>query len=236
MKKGMPSETKGRLYVVATPIGNLGDLTFRALETLREVSFIACEDTRQTLKLMNRYELRKRLVSYYQPREKQQIPYIIRQLQEGLDVALVSDAGTPGISDPGFPLIKKALEEGIPVIPIPGVSAATAALSVSGLSTHKFLYCGFPPVKKGSVKKMLESLTGEDATLIFYLPPRRLESFLQIIEKVMPEREMVIARELTKLHEEFLRGTPGSILSQLKPVHLKGEATVLISGKTRQKK
>ncbi len=151
----------GRLFVVGTPVGNLEDITLRALRVLGEVAAIACEDTRQTLKILNRYGIRKPLLSYFQPQEGRRIPEIVRLLQEGKDVALVSDAGTPGISDPGFPLIRAALKEGIPVVPIPGPSAVTTALSASGLPTHRFLFVGFPPPKATGLRKLLESLAAE---------------------------------------------------------------------------
>ncbi len=154
----------GRLFVVGTPVGNLEDITLRAVRVLGEVAAIACEDTRQTLKILNRYGIRKPLLSYFQPQEGRRIPEIVRLLLEGKDVALVSDAGTPGISDPGFPLIRAALKEGIPVVPIPGASAVTAALSASGLPTHRFLFVGFPPPKATGLRKLLESLAAEKAT------------------------------------------------------------------------
>ena len=224
----------GRLFIVATPIGNLDDLTFRAVEVLRSVFLIACEDTRHTRKLLNRYEITKKLISYYEPKEKQKIPIIIQHLKEGKDVALVSDAGTPGISDPGFPLIRKAIEEGISVSPIPGASAATVALCASGLPTHKFLFLGFPPPKKIAAGKLLRSLSEETATLIFYLPPRKLEFFLQSVWDSLGDRQVVLARELTKIHEEFVRGTAQEILQQLHSASFKGEATLLIEGKRRK--
>lgn len=223
-------ENKGKLYIVATPIGNLEDLTLRALRILDEVDWIACEDTRQTRKLLNRYQLKKNLISYYQPKERQKIPKIIKLLKEGHDVALVSDAGTPGLSDPGFPLIKEAIDEGINIVPIPGASALTAALSASGLSTHRFLFIGFPPPKKEATRKLLSSLKGEEGTLVFYLPLRRLFSFLSLIAEVMGPRHVVIAREMTKMHEEFLRGTPAELFMNLEKRKLKGESTILVQG------
>lgn len=228
--------SRGKLYIVATPIGNLEDLTFRALRILGEVSWIACEDTRQTLKLLNKYQLKKRLISYYQPRERQQIPKIIRLLKEGQDVALVSDAGTPGLSDPGYPLIQEAIQQGVKIIPIPGTSALTTALSASGLPTHRILFIGFPPPKKAGVKKLLNSLKEEKGTLVFYLPLRRLISFLEMIEDSLGERQVVIAREMTKLHEEFVRGTPSELKKVLEEKRIKGEATLLIEGSSRKAK
>jgi 16S rRNA (cytidine1402-2'-O)-methyltransferase len=216
--------------VVATPIGNLEDLTFRALRTIKEADWIACEDTRQTRKLLIKYQLKKRLISYYQPKEREKIPRIIKLLREGQDVALVSDAGTPGLSDPGFPLIREAIKENIKVIPIPRPSALTAALSASGLPTHKFLFIGFPPPKKTATRKLLLSLKEEEGTLVFYLPLRRLSSFLRMIAEILGSRQVVIAREMTKIHEEFLRGIPEELTERLRMRKLRGESTILVQG------
>jgi 16S rRNA (cytidine1402-2'-O)-methyltransferase len=221
----------GTLYVVATPVGNLEDITLRAIRILKEVEAIACEDTRQTAKLLNKYEIRKRLISYFQPRERRRIPEIVSLLKAGRDVALVSDAGTPGISDPGFPLIREALKEGIRVIPVPGPSAFAAALSASGLPTHRALFAGFPPPKSGATRKLLLSLKDEEATLIFYLPVRRIPEFLHLILETLGDRRMVIAREITKIHEEFIRGAARDLLEAALKRTFKGEATVLIEGR-----
>ena len=218
----------GKLYVVATPIGNLEDLTYRALRTLESVSCIACEDTRRTRKLLARYNLKKELISYYHPKEQQKIPKIVHLLKSGHDVALVSDAGTPGISDPGFPLIREAIAQSIEVIPIPGAAAVTAALSAAGLPTHRFLFVGFPPPKIEAIKKLLRSLKAEPGTIVIFLPSRKLLMFCSLILEILGERQVVIARELTKIHEEFLRGTPENLISRLSKRVLKGEATVLI--------
>ena len=220
----------GNLYVVATPIGNLEDLTFRALRTLGEVSVIVCEDTRRTRKLLNKYSIKKKLISYYHPKESQKIPQIISLLKQGKDVALVTDSGTPGISDPGYPLIREAITQGIKIIPIPGPAAITAALSAAGLPTHRFLFLGFLPPKKEATKKLLVSLKNEKATLVFYLPTRKLLSFLDLARETIGNRQIVIAREMTKIYEEFLRGTTEELLKKLEEKKLKGEATVLISG------
>lgn len=237
MTQTKPKKSKaGILYIVATPIGNLEDITIRALNVLQTVSIIACEDTRQTLKLLNKYNIKKKLVSYFQPKEHVKIPLILNHLEQGEDVALVSDAGTPGISDPGFPLIKKALEKGIEVIPIPGTSAVITALSAAGLPTHRFLFLGFLPPKKTASSKLLESLKDETATLVFYIPPRKIPEFLTQIEKHLGEREIVIARELTKIHESFLRGSPRILIEKVRKIPLKGEATLLISGTGQKKK
>jgi len=224
------NKTLGILYVVATPIGNLEDLTFRALRILKNVSFIACEDTRQTRKLLTKYNIKKSLISYYHPRESQKTPQIISQLKKGKNVALVTDSGTPGISDPGYPLIREAIARGIQIIPIPGAAALTAALSASGLPTNRFIFLGFPPPKKEATKKLLSSLKSEKSTLVFYLPTRRLSFFFETALETLGNRPAVVARELTKIHEEFIRGTVGELVSSLKKKELKGEATVLIQG------
>ncbi|RPI99699.1 MAG: 16S rRNA (cytidine(1402)-2'-O)-methyltransferase, partial [Candidatus Aminicenantes bacterium] len=211
-------------------IGNLEDITLRAVRILGEVAAIACEDTRQTVKILNRFGLKKPLISYFHPREGQRIPEIIGLLKAGRDVALVSDAGTPGISDPGFPLIREALKEGIRVVPIPGPAAATAALSAAGLPTHHFLFLGFPPPKATGLRKLLEAQAGQEATLVFYLPTRRLPEFLAAVVEALGDRRVVVARELTKIHEEFLRGTARELATAVGARALKGEATVLVEG------
>ncbi len=221
---------KGTLFIVATPIGNLEDVTLRALRVLKEVEAVACEDTRQTVKLLNAYDIRKRLISYFQPRESRRVPEIIGLLKSGKDVALVSDAGTPGISDPGFPLIREALKEGLCVVPIPGPSALTAALSASGLPTHRVLFAGFPPPKKEATRKLLVSLKDEEATLVFYLPVRRIPEFLAAVLETLGDRRIAIARELTKIHEEFIRGAASELLEAAGKRTFKGESTVLIHG------
>jgi 16S rRNA (cytidine1402-2'-O)-methyltransferase len=221
----------GTLYIVATPIGNLEDITLRAVRIFKEVEAIACEDTRQTAKLLNKYEIRKRLISYFQPRERQRIPEILALLKAGKSVALVSDAGTPGISDPGFPLIREALKEGVRVVPVPGPSALAAALSASGLPTHRVLFAGFPPPKNEATRKLLVSLKDEEATLIFYLPVRRILEFLHLILDTLGDRRTVIAREITKIHEEFIRGAARELVEAASKRTFKGEATVLIEGR-----
>lgn len=225
-----PERSTGRLFIVATPIGNLEDVTLRALRILAQVEAVACEDTRQTVKLLVRHGLKKRLISYFHPHEGRKIPEIIGLLKSGRDVALVSDAGTPGISDPGFPLIREALREGITVIPVPGPSAVAAALSASGLPTHRFLFAGFPPPKKAGLLKLLTSLKDEKGTLVFYVPTRRVPEFLEALLTALGDRNVVIARELTKIHEEFIRGTAKELIQRLSSLHLRGEATVLVEG------
>lgn len=225
---------RGKLYIVATPIGNLEDLSFRAVRILKEADTVACEDTRQTVKLLNKYGLKNKLISYFQPKEGQKIPKIIDLLTRGKNVALVSDAGTPGISDPGFPLIREALRHNITVIPIPGPSAVTAALSVSGLPTHRFLFLGFPPSKKEACRKLLLSLREENGSLVFYLPVRKMDVFLQTVQDTLGNRRVVIARELTKIHEEFIRGTTQELMRKTEGKAWKGEAVLIIEGLTRK--
>jgi 16S rRNA (cytidine1402-2'-O)-methyltransferase len=220
----------GRLYVVATPIGTLEDITLRAIRVLGEVAAIACEDTRQTVKILNKFGIKKPLISYFHPREGRRVPEIVRLLEEGRDVALVSDAGTPGISDPGFPLIREALKKGIPIVPVPGPSAVTAALSASGLPTHRFLFVGFPPPKKTGLGRFLEALSREEATMVFFLPTRRVPEFLDAVVRILGDRRVVVARELTKVHEEFLRGKAAELAAAIGGRALKGEATVLVGG------
>jgi 16S rRNA (cytidine1402-2'-O)-methyltransferase len=225
--------SKGRLFIVGTPIGHLEDITLRALKILKEVEAIACEDTRQTIKLLNAYGLKKRLISYFHPKENQKLPEILALLNQGKDVALVSDAGMPGISDPGFPLIREAINQQIEVIPVPGPSAVIAALAASGLPTHRFVFLGFPPVKKGSLKNFLSELKEEKGTMVFFLPARRLKDFLPLAAEVLGERRAVVARELTKVHEEFIRGNLAELPGQLKEEQLRGECTILIEGKPK---
>ncbi|MBN2206708.1 MAG: 16S rRNA (cytidine(1402)-2'-O)-methyltransferase [Candidatus Aminicenantes bacterium] len=222
---------RGTLYVVATPIGNLEDIGRRALRVLGEVDLIACEDTRRTVKILNRHGIRAKLTSYYQGREKQKAPVILRALEEGRDVALVSDAGTPAVSDPGFSLVRDAVRKGIRVVPVPGPCALTAALCASGLPTHRFLFVGFPPPKAEALKKWLKALEDEEGTLALYLPARKVRRFLEAVFEILGDREVVLAREITKIHEEFRRGTVKELLETADDVLEKGELTVLIHGR-----
>lgn len=219
----------GTLYVVATPIGNLEDITFRAVRILGEVDRIACEDTRQTRKLLDRYSIAKPLVSYHEHNEEGRSEELIRELLDGKSIALVSDAGTPLVADPGYRIVRKAREQGIPVVPIPGASALVTALSASGLPTDMFLFGGFIPAKKSQRRKLLEQLIASPATLVFYEAPHRMLETLDDIADVLGDRSIVLGRELTKLHEEFLAGTATELRNALaaRPV-LKGEFTVLI--------
>jgi 16S rRNA (cytidine1402-2'-O)-methyltransferase len=219
----------GTLYIVATPIGNLEDLTLRALRVLREVDAIACEDTRQTYKLLSHFGISKPVVSYHEHNEAGRATELVKRMEGGASVALVTDAGTPLVSDPGYRLVQAAIAAGVTVVPIPGPSAVVTALSAAGLPTDSFRFCGFLPAKSSQRKKLLEELKAETCTLVFYETPHRILDALEEITTVMPSRPVVVARELTKLHEEFLRGTAAEIRAQLasRP-SVKGEITLLI--------
>ena len=217
----------GELYIVATPIGNLNDITIRALETLKNVDYIAAEDTRHTLKLLNYFDISKPLISYYKENEKTKSEVIIEKLEEGKNIALVSDAGTPGISDPGEEVIKKAIERNIKVIPIPGACAAINAIICSGFSTKEFEFIGFLSAKKSEKVKKLEELKYDLRTLIIYEAPHKLESTLNTMLEVLGDRKICIARELTKIHEEFIRGKISEILNS---VEYRGECVILVEG------
>ena len=217
------------LYLVATPIGNLEDITLRALRVLKEADLIACEDTRQTQKLLNHYGISKRTVSYHEHNEMTRAPELIVELEQGARVALVSDAGMPGISDPGYRLITLAIRHHLPVVPIPGASAFLAALVASGLPTDSFRFGGFLPAKRGPRRELLESLREAPRTQIFYEAPHRVvETLEDVVEMLGAARPVVLAREVTKLHEEFLRGRAGELLEQLRKREVKGEITLLI--------
>lgn len=219
----------GVLYVVATPIGNLEDITYRALRTLREAGLIACEDTRHTRKLLDHYGIEGKLVSYHEHNEAERAQELVEKLRQGISVAQVSDAGMPGISDPGYRLIRLAIEHGIRVVPLPGPSAVVAALAGSGLPTDAFEFRGFLPARSGQRRTALEHVRGTEDTVIFYEAPHRILDSLQDIVAVLgPARPLVIARELTKLHEEFLRGPAAELAAQLRHRELKGEITLLI--------
>jgi 16S rRNA (cytidine1402-2'-O)-methyltransferase len=225
-----PNDPIGCLYLVATPIGNLEDITVRALRVLGEVDLIACEDTRRTAKLLNHYSLKKETLSYHEHNEMIRAPELIIRMEQGARVALVSDAGTPVISDPGHHLVNLCLRHRIPVIPIPGPSALIAALAVSGLPTEEFVFVGFLPSRTGDRRKALDRLASETRTLIFYEAPHRLVEMLAATLDRFGRRPTVIARELTKIHEEFLRGDLAELLVVARRTPLRGEVTVLIGG------
>ena len=220
----------GTLYVVATPIGNLEDVTFRAVKVLRDVDLIACEDTRRTKKLLSHLGIEgKRLVSYHEHNEREQAEKIVSQLKKGLDVALVSDAGTPAISDPGYRLVSLARREGIPVVPVPGPSAVIAALSASGFPTDRFFFGGFLPRKEKALIEELKDAFSRPFTSVYYESPHRLERTLRLISENFPDREIGLYREITKLNEEFLEGSAEDVLRELLSQNkLKGEIVILI--------
>lgn len=221
------------LYVVATPIGNLGDMTYRAVETLKTADLVLCEDTRHTAKLCAAYDIRTRRSAYHEHNAEEARPAILARLQEGAAIALVSDAGTPLISDPGFKLVRAAREAGHPVYPIPGPSAAIAALSAAGVPSDRFLFAGFPPPKAAARETFLRELVALDATLVFYEAPQRLAQTLDAMAAVFgPERCGVVARELTKLHEEFRSG-PLAELAHAFDEGGKGEIVVIVEPPTR---
>lgn len=221
----------GTLYICATPIGNLEDITLRALRVLKEVDLIAAEDTRHTRKLLHHYDIHTPLTSYYEHNAREKGPFLLEQLRQGKSIALVSDAGTPGISDPGTLLIQAAVAAGIPVVPVPGVTAFVTALCVSGLPTDKFVFEGFLPRRDRERKKRLEDLRGEERTIIFYEAPHRLPATLKAIAEVMPRRRLVVARELTKQYEEIVRGTPAELRAHFEAHPPRGEFTLLLEGR-----
>jgi len=222
----------GCLYLVATPIGNLEDITVRALRILGEADVIACEDTRQTAKLLHHYSLDKRTVSYHEHNEMTRAAELVIRIEEGEKVALVTDAGTPGISDPGHHLVSLCLRHHILIVPIPGPSAVIAALGASGLPTEEFLFVGFLPSRAGERRKALERLASESRTLVFYESPRRVADTLAAAMDLFGRRPAVIARELTKIHEEFLRGDLAELLVRVRQQPPRGEITLLIGAAT----
>lgn len=220
----------GILYIVATPIGNLEDITLRAIRILKEVDLIACEDTRHTRKLLSHFQIQKPLISYFEHNKLERGGEILKRLESGENVALVSDAGTPGISDPGYNLVKAAVDKGISVVPIPGPSGVVAALSASGLPTDRFLFAGFLPPKEGKKRRLLESLKEEAGTLIFYESPFRVRKTLALLRDVLGDRRAVLAHELTKIHEGLLRGRLGELSLRENEIIEKGEWIVLVEG------
>jgi len=228
----------GTLYVVATPIGNLEDITLRALKILKEVDIIACEDTRRTLKLLNYYKITgKKLIPYHEHNEREQAKKLLEELLQGKSVALVSDAGTPCISDPGYRLVSLARKNSINVVPVPGATAFVAALSASGLPTDRFLFAGFLPRKEKQLKGSLKEFLSFPFTVICYESPHRLERTLKTIAEIDPEREVAVYREITKINEEFLFGRAEEILRELKERDaIRGEFVLLFPPKEETKK
>jgi 16S rRNA (cytidine1402-2'-O)-methyltransferase len=225
------SDAPGTLYVVATPLGNLEDVTLRALRVLREAALVACEDTRRTAVLLRAHGIATPTTSYYEHNERWKGARILVALREGRDVALVSDAGTPGISDPGYRLVRDARAEGIPVLPVPGPSAAVAALSVSGLPTDRFLFVGFLPPRSGARRQALAALTGARETLVVYESPVRVLASLDDMKEILGDRDAFLCREATKLHEEYARGPLSDLRARLasRP-SVKGEVVLVIAG------
>ena len=222
----------GILYIVATPIGNLDDITLRALKILKEVNLIAAEDTRQTLKLLNHFEISKPLISYHRHNEDVKSNILIEKLKNGENIALVSDAGTPGICDPGEEVIKKAIEENIEVIPIPGACAFVNALITSGLDTKEFTFLGFLPLNKKLRKEKIEEINKSQKTVVIYEAPHKMKNTLIDLKEILNDRKIVLARELTKIHEEFIRGSIDELLNNID--NLKGEMILIIEGTTKK--
>jgi len=226
----LPALQPSTLYLVATPIGNLEDITLRALRVLRECDVVAAEDTRRTGQLLKHFGIVKPLLSYFQFNEARRSEEIIERLRRGEKVALVTDAGSPGISDPGERVVKAAIAAGLRVEPVPGACALVAGLTASGLPTDEFHFIGFLPHKSGQRRNRLEALKNFSGTLVFYESPYRIEKLLAELNAVYPERQVVLARELTKKFEEFLRGTPAELLAVAQQRSLKGEFVVLVAG------
>jgi len=229
------NKTEGILYICGTPIGNLEDITLRALKILKKVKLIAAEDTRHTKKLLNYFQIDTKITSYYEYNKFKKAPYLVEILKNGQDIALVSDAGMPGISDPGYVLINLALENSIKIIPVPGVSALITALVVSGLPTDKFVFEGFLPRKIKERKKYFKSIENEEKTIIFYETPHRLKRALKDMWDIWGDRKIVIARELTKKYEEIIRGNLSQVLTEINTKEIKGEITLVVQGGIRKK-
>ena len=224
------SGTPGTLYIVSTPIGNLEDITLRALKVLGSVRIIAAEDTRHTQKLLHHYDIHTPQTSYHDHNKEEKAAILIDKLKEGHDIALVSDAGTPGISDPGYYLINRAIEENIKITPIPGPTASIAALSISGLPTDAFVFEGFMPAKKAARQKKLREISSERRTIIMFDTPRRVSSSLEDISEILGDRRIVLTRELTKMFEEVIRDRVSNVMDKIRGRNLKGEITIIIEG------
>lgn len=226
--------SRGTLFIVATPIGNLEDMTIRAIRVLKEVNLIAAEDTRRTRVLLDNYQISTPMTSLHDWNESQKSALLLAKLHAGEDVAYVSDAGTPGISDPGYILVREAISRDIRVTPVPGASALIAALSVSGLPMDNFTFFGFLPSKAGKRRQFLTSLRDEKKTLVFYESPHRLLPSLRDIEELLGRREVVVSREITKIYEEFLRGPVGAVITELGDKVVKGEVTLIVAGRSEE--
>lgn len=224
---------KGALYVVSTPIGNLEDITLRAIRVLRKVDVIAAEDTRRAKRLLRRYRVKGPLTSLFEHNEPSKKEFLVKRLVEGENIALISNAGTPGVSDPGFRLVQRAIEEGVEVIPIPGPSALIAALAISGLPTDSFHFFGFLPPKGAKRKRRLEEIKELRGTVILYEAPHRLLRTLTSLREICGDRQIVVARELTKLYEEAIRGTITEVIDGLEERQIRGEITLVVAGRGR---
>ncbi len=232
----MNSHASGILYVVATPIGNMADITFRAIQTLKDVACIAAEDTRHTRRLLMHYAIRNSMISLHEHNENQRADALIKRLKRGESIALVSDAGTPTLSDPGYRLIREAIASGIRVVPIPGASAVLASLCASGLPTDAYVFMGFLPRKEGKRQKILKSLVNEKKTMVFFESPRRISVLISDLIRRLGDRQGVLSREMTKRHEEFVRGNLTEILDVLADrLEIKGECTLVVKGGALQK-
>jgi len=222
----------GALYIVPTPIGNLEDITLRALRVLKEVDLIAAEDTRHTQHLLNHYGIRTSLTSYHEYNEREKAQTLVDRIKNGANIALVSDAGTPAIADPGFRLVAAAVAAGVQIVPLPGAAALATVLSASGLPTDRFLFEGFLPAKKTARKAKLHALREETATLVFYEAPHRLIETLNDLHQLLGDRQLVVAREVSKVHEEFLRGAVSDVATRLADREVQGEITLVVHGAT----
>jgi 16S rRNA (cytidine1402-2'-O)-methyltransferase len=220
----------GLLYVVPTPIGNLEDITLRALRVLKEVDLIAAEDTRHSQHLLNHYGIKTALTSYHEHNEREKAALLVERIKNGANIALISDAGTPAISDPGFRLVVAAIDAGINVVPLPGASALATVLSASGLPTDRFIFEGFLPAKQSERKARLQAVVDATASLIFYEAPHRLQDTLREMLEVLGDRQIVVAREVSKIHEEFLRGTVSQVIAGMADREIKGEITIVVHG------
>jgi 16S rRNA (cytidine1402-2'-O)-methyltransferase len=221
----------GAIWLVSTPIGNLGDMTYRGIETLKAAAAILAEDTRQSRKLLDHYAIKNQLIAYHDHNKERVTPAIIQRLKGGDILALISDAGTPGVSDPGFYLIRAAIAEGIPVRVVPGANAILPALLMSGFPTDAFVFEGFLPRKKGELGRRFEKLADERRTAIFFVPPHRLLKVLQAIAEALPERQVAVVREISKIHEEVRRGTAAELIGLYGERRVRGEIVILIRGR-----
>ena len=230
MDSSRNDQPRGTLFIVSTPIGNLGDMTFRAVETLKRVSAVLAEDTRHTRKLLAHFGVRNQLVAYHDHNKERVTPSLVERLLGGNDLALVSDAGTPGISDPGFYLLRAAIGEGIAVSVVPGANAILPALLLSGFPTDAFVFEGFLPRKRGELERKLRSLESERRTFVAFVSPHRFLDVLRAADRTLPERQLAVVREMTKIHEEVRRGTARELLAHFESAPVRGEIVVLIKG------